>query len=212
MMMAVDVVEAVGLEALEATNADDAVLVLEGRSDIAVVLTDVEMPGTMNGLALAASVRERWPLIGIIVVSGRVTISRDDLPERGVFFPKHYDVDDLAHTLRRILVLLSRPNRSRQWRSKTCHRQAEPAKASRASSPAPARALRRPRVAVARKHRALRAAPTSSTSRQVSKVTKTPSLKRTKKGASQTGSSISNSAEQFGGGKGNAKWPTTKPN
>ncbi|QIO75667.1 response regulator [Rhizobium leguminosarum] len=102
MMMAVDVVEAVGLEALEATNADDAVLILEGRSDIAVVLTDVEMPGTMNGLALAASVRERWPFIGIIVVSGRVTISRDDLPERGVFFPKPYDVDDLAHTLRRL--------------------------------------------------------------------------------------------------------------
>ncbi|QPB22270.1 response regulator [Rhizobium sp. 007] len=102
LMMAVDVVEAVGLEALEATNAEDAVLILEGRSDIAVVLTDIELPGTMNGLALAASVRQRWPLIGIIIVSGRVAISREDLPERGVFFSKPYDVDELAHTLRRL--------------------------------------------------------------------------------------------------------------
>ncbi len=53
MMMAVDVVEAVGLEALEATNADDAVLILERRSDIAIVLTEVEVPGTMDGRKMA---------------------------------------------------------------------------------------------------------------------------------------------------------------
>ncbi|MBB3298857.1 response regulator [Rhizobium anhuiense] len=102
MMMAVDVVEAVGLEALEATNADDAVLILERRSDIAIVLTEVEVPGTMDGLALAALVRERWPLIEIVVVSGRVTIGREGLPERGVFFSKPYDADELAYTLRRL--------------------------------------------------------------------------------------------------------------
>jgi two-component system, response regulator PdtaR len=104
LMMAVDVVEAVGLEAIEATNADDAVLILEGRSDVAILLTDIEMPGTMSGLVLAASVRARWPLIEIIVVSGRATVVQDDLPERGVFFSKPYDVDDLAHTLRRLAL------------------------------------------------------------------------------------------------------------
>lgn len=70
------------------------------RTDIAVVLTDVEMPGTMNELMLAASVRERWPLIGIIVVSGRVTIGAADIPDDGVFFPKPYKAEALATAVR----------------------------------------------------------------------------------------------------------------
>ena len=57
--------------AIEACDADEAVAILETRSDIVLVLTDVNMPGPMDGLKLAHAVRSRWPRIKIIVVSGR---------------------------------------------------------------------------------------------------------------------------------------------
>ena len=100
MMMAIDIVEGAGLEAIEATNAQDAIIILEARTDIAVIMTDVEMPGTMNGLRLAASIHHRWPLVGIIVVSGRVSVGVADLPENGIFFQKPYDAEALAHAVR----------------------------------------------------------------------------------------------------------------
>src|ERR1700691_606694 len=62
-MTAVDMVEEAGFEVLEATNADEAILLLEVRRDIAVVFTDIEMPGSMDGLRLTAAVRGRWPPI-----------------------------------------------------------------------------------------------------------------------------------------------------
>ena len=62
-MPAVDTIEEAGFEILEATNADEAILLLEARLDITVVFTDIEMPGSMNGLRLAEAVRGRWPPI-----------------------------------------------------------------------------------------------------------------------------------------------------
>ena len=62
-MTAVEMVEEADFEVLEATNADD--LLLEGRRDITVVFTDIEMPGSMDGLRLAQAVRGRWPPIKI---------------------------------------------------------------------------------------------------------------------------------------------------
>jgi CheY-like chemotaxis protein len=68
-MMAVEVVEEVGFVALEAGNADEAVALLESRSDIALLFTDINMPGSMDGLKLAHAVRGRWPPIKILLVS-----------------------------------------------------------------------------------------------------------------------------------------------
>lgn len=103
-MTAADMVEDAGFRALEAADADDAVRLLEARDDIRALLTDVDMPGTMNGIRLAAHVRDRWPLIKIIMVSGKVRLRPEDVPERAVFFSKPYVPRDLVKELRRLLA------------------------------------------------------------------------------------------------------------
>ncbi|MET0246935.1 MAG: response regulator, partial [Sphingomonas sp.] len=65
-MLAVDLVEDAGFVAIEAENADIAILTLGHRSDIQAVFTDIDMPGSIDGLKLAACVRDRWPPIEII--------------------------------------------------------------------------------------------------------------------------------------------------
>jgi len=70
-MRAADMVEDAGYAPVEAVDADGAVAILEARSDIALMMTDIQMPGSMDGLALAHAVHARWPSIKIIVVSGQ---------------------------------------------------------------------------------------------------------------------------------------------
>jgi CheY-like chemotaxis protein len=79
-MRAVDMVEDAGYAPVEAVDADGAVAILESRSDIALMVTDIQMPGSMDGLRLAHAVRERWPSIKIIVVSGQLKQPSIDLP------------------------------------------------------------------------------------------------------------------------------------
>ena len=69
-MDAVDMIAAAGFEAIEAANADEAIGILEARRDITVVFTDIQMPGSMDGLKLARAVRGRWPPIKIVATSG----------------------------------------------------------------------------------------------------------------------------------------------
>ena len=78
---------------IEASNADEAIAILEARSDIAVLFTDIQMPGSMDGLKLAAAVKGRWPPIKIVATSGLVDVRLDDLPEGGRFLPKPYNPD-----------------------------------------------------------------------------------------------------------------------
>jgi len=87
---AVRLVEAAGYIAVEASNADEAITILEARKDIRIVFTDIDMPGSMDGLKLAHAIRERWPPIELILTSGHFDIRDDELPERGRFFPKPY--------------------------------------------------------------------------------------------------------------------------
>lgn len=91
LMMAVDLVEDAGFEALEARNADEALDILQAHDGIKVLFTDIDMPGSMNGLALAAFVQEKWPLVEILLVSGHVKITKDHLPKRCLFLSKPYD-------------------------------------------------------------------------------------------------------------------------
>jgi len=81
-------IEEAGFEVVEAANADEAIAILRRRSDIGVVFTDIQMPGSMDGLKLARLVRDRWPPIKIIATSGRVALGEGDLPEGGVFIAK----------------------------------------------------------------------------------------------------------------------------
>jgi CheY-like chemotaxis protein len=99
-LCAVNMVEEAGFEVIEAANADEAIRILESRSDIGVVFTDIQMPGSMDGLKLAHAVRFRWPPIKIIVTSGRGPVAEQDLPEGGRFFPKPYNPMQVSDVLR----------------------------------------------------------------------------------------------------------------
>jgi len=101
-MDAVDMIEAAGFGVVEAGNADEAIEILEGRPDITVVFTDIQMPGSMDGLKLARAVRGRWPPIKIIATSGRAHIAATDLPEGGRFLPKPYSPVQVAGMLREV--------------------------------------------------------------------------------------------------------------
>ena len=87
-MRAVEMVEDAGYTPIEAMDADEAVAILESRSDIALVCTDIQMPGSMDGLGLAHVVHKRWPLIKILVVSGQLKPAGIDLPPCSRFFGK----------------------------------------------------------------------------------------------------------------------------
>ena len=101
-MDAADMIEAAGFEVIEAVNADDAIAILEARNDIAVVFTDVQMPGSMDGLRLARAVRGRWPPIKIVTTSGQRIIEETDLPEGGRFLPKPYSPLQVSGVLREL--------------------------------------------------------------------------------------------------------------
>src|SRR3954467_9690056 len=101
-MRAADIVEDAGFTPVEAANADEAIAILESRLDITVLFTDIQMPGSMDGLKLAAAGRARWPPIKIIATSGHVMIGRDGLPEGGLFLPKPYSSAQILKTLREL--------------------------------------------------------------------------------------------------------------
>ena len=85
-----EVIVEAGFETLEASSAVEAIRILEARPDIHLVFTDAEMPGTMDGLELARYIRNRWPPVELIVVSGKVVIDPPELPPGARFFPKPY--------------------------------------------------------------------------------------------------------------------------
>jgi CheY-like chemotaxis protein len=101
-MTAVDMIEEAGFEILKATNADEAILLLKARLDITVVFTDIEMPGSMNGLRLAEAVRDRWPPVKIIATSGHYVVRDGDLPSGGLFLAKPYSLSQISSALREI--------------------------------------------------------------------------------------------------------------
>jgi CheY-like chemotaxis protein len=102
-MNAVDMIAGAGFEVIEATNADQAIEVLEARRDITVVFTDIQMPGSMDGLKLARAVRGRWPPIKIVATSGHLDVGETDLPEGGRFLPKPYSPVQLEGVLRELM-------------------------------------------------------------------------------------------------------------
>jgi two-component sensor histidine kinase/CheY-like chemotaxis protein len=98
-MRAVDIVEDAGFNPVEAVNADQAISILESRSDIALLFTDIQMSGSMDGLKLAHAVHDRWPSIKIILVSGQVKPSDAERPAHSRFFGKPLGVDQMIAEL-----------------------------------------------------------------------------------------------------------------
>jgi len=99
-MDSAEMIEEAGFEVVQAGNADEAIVILRMRSDIRVVFTDIQMPGSMDGLKLARFVRDRWPPIKIVATSGLVAVGDGDLPDGGIFLPKPYRSEQVVATLR----------------------------------------------------------------------------------------------------------------
>ncbi len=104
-MDAIEMIEAAGFDALEASNADEAIAILEARPDIHVVFTDIHMPGSMDGLKLAHFVRDRWPPVKIIATSAHARVEGYDLPNGGRFLPKPYSAREVAKHLHELIGL-----------------------------------------------------------------------------------------------------------
>ncbi|WP_309602942.1 HWE histidine kinase domain-containing protein [Sphingomonas sp.] len=94
-MRAVDIVEDAGFVPIEAISADQAIQILESRDDISLLFTDIQMPGSMDGLKLAHATHTRWPHIKIILVSGQIAVTDEDKPEDSKFFPKPLKVQQM---------------------------------------------------------------------------------------------------------------------
>ncbi|APH72567.1 response regulator [Aquibium oceanicum] len=103
-MGAVDLVISAGYEALEARDADEAIRILESRADIDLVFTDVQMPGTMDGIKLSHYIRERWPPVKLLVASGNAILEESSLPTGSRFFSKPYDDHAIADAMARLMA------------------------------------------------------------------------------------------------------------
>ncbi|MDQ0346141.1 response regulator [Ancylobacter vacuolatus] len=93
-----------GFEVHEAASADQALRILETVREIRLVFTDIDMPGSMDGLKLSAAVRERWPPVHIIVTSGNRIAGKAELPPGSLFFAKPYIPADIARSMQGMLA------------------------------------------------------------------------------------------------------------
>jgi CheY-like chemotaxis protein len=100
-LAAAQIAEDAGFEVIEAANADEAIEILRSRSDIRVVFTDIQMPGSMDGVKLANVICNRWPPIAIIVTSGRLKPEPGELPGEACFLSKPYEAALLTEALLR---------------------------------------------------------------------------------------------------------------
>ncbi len=101
-MYVTDFLTANGYAVIEAATADEAIAILERRADIRIVFTDVNMPGSMDGLKLVETVRRRWPPVLLIVTSGKNALSDETLPTGGRFIPKPYTSERVIEAIRQL--------------------------------------------------------------------------------------------------------------
>jgi CheY-like chemotaxis protein len=98
-----DILHEAGFRVVDANDADEAFEILKRRTDVKAVLTDVDMPGSMNGFEFARLVAQGWPEVGVLVISGKMRPGPGDLPPRSGFLPKPYDPETLIKALREII-------------------------------------------------------------------------------------------------------------
>jgi two-component system, response regulator PdtaR len=94
------ILEGGGHRVVATFDADEAIEVLERIRDIQLVITDINMPGSMDGLRLAAAIRDRWPPIHLIVVTGFAPPNRNELPYDSLFVPKPYGAAEILSAVR----------------------------------------------------------------------------------------------------------------
>lgn len=98
-MVAADALADRGIMAWEAGDAGEALEMLDQHPRIGLLFTDINMPGDMNGLGLAHEVSVTRPDVELIVTSGAVTLSDQDLPDHGTFLPKPYPTHQLVNII-----------------------------------------------------------------------------------------------------------------
>ena len=103
-MFGADVLEEAGYEVVEAVDGDAALKVLEARADVDVLFTDVNMPGSLDGLGLARVVHERRPDIKLLIASGQVRLADDEIPDSGRFLAKPYAPHDILREVRNLIA------------------------------------------------------------------------------------------------------------
>ncbi|MBV8897741.1 MAG: response regulator [Acidobacteriaceae bacterium] len=96
--------ESAGFVVYEAEHADEAIRCLEAHDEIRLIFTDVNMPGSMDGLALAHYVRGRWPPVKIIVTSGFLKAKADHLPDGALFVEKPYVLKTIANKINDLIA------------------------------------------------------------------------------------------------------------
>jgi two-component system, response regulator PdtaR len=103
-MNGVMMLEDAGYEVIDAASADEAIELLQNAPDVRLVFTDVDMPGSMNGVELATVIHERWPNIRLLLTSGHHRLANSTLPDHGRFISKPYSgetvVDQVGSLLR----------------------------------------------------------------------------------------------------------------
>ena len=99
--------QSAGYQTLEAGSAAEAISILEAQAEIRVVFTDIQMPGTMDGVALAQYVRKRWPPTIIVVSSGKVQSAAGELADDMPFLQKPYNPAHLAQVLSKVAARLA---------------------------------------------------------------------------------------------------------
>ncbi len=105
-MHSAEMIRDLGFEVIEAVDADEAVYLLESITGIKVVFTDIQMPGSMDGLLLAAVVRDRWPPIALLITSGKVRPPTNDMPAGAGFISKPYSPWQLHEQLQSLTARL----------------------------------------------------------------------------------------------------------
>ncbi|MDB5450326.1 MAG: hypothetical protein JWQ52_1454 [Phenylobacterium sp.] len=103
-MIAEEVLTDEGYHVLEAGDADEALRILEARPDTRVLFTDVTMPGSLNGYALAEIARRRWPQLLVIVASGDAGLGAKALPAGARYLQKPYAPGELLRLVEDMLI------------------------------------------------------------------------------------------------------------
>jgi two-component system, response regulator PdtaR len=103
-LFAADLLEEHGFRVVEARNAAAALKVLETRDDVRLLFTDIQMPGTLDGMDLAREVHQRWPRVLLVITSCQKKPTEEEMPDHGRFVAKPYraeellgQVDDMIH-------------------------------------------------------------------------------------------------------------------
>ena len=99
LLNAAEMIEEAGWAALEAANSAEALQVLENHAGVDVLFTDINMPGEMDGLELAACVHAVRPNVHLVITSGKRMLPDSALPNSGTFLPKPYSFNQLVQTI-----------------------------------------------------------------------------------------------------------------